>query len=186
MPVSRHDQPASRSPSTRSANLDRAAGRRELDGVREQVPHDLLQPIGSPATVASAGSSRHRHSDAAWPRPPAGATRSPRSTIAAGRVGRIVSRSLPATMRDMSSRSSMSVRLRPAGALDGVQGPLRVCAASSLPVAQHARPAEHGVQRRAKLVRQRGEELVLQPVGRLGLARLLIRPAQQRCVIVGQ
>ena len=40
--------------------------------------------------------------------------------------------------------------------------------ASTCP-AQDPRPAEHGVQRRAELVRERGEELVLQPVGRLRL-----------------
>ena len=37
------------------------------------------------------------------------------------------------------------------------------------PIAQHPGPAEHRVQRRPQFVGQRGEELVLERVGRLGL-----------------
>ena len=38
-----------------------------------------------------------------------------------------------------------------------------------VPVAQHRRPAENRVQRRSQLVRERRQELVLEPVGRLGV-----------------
>ena len=49
----------------------------------------------------------------------------------------------------------------------------RVVSASSLPDAQHVRPAHDRVERRAELVRERGEELVLEPVR---LLRLEVEP----------
>ena len=44
-------------------------------------------------------------------------------------------------------------------------------ASSALPERQQVRPAEDRVERRAQLVRQRGQELVLHPVDGLGVSR---------------
>ncbi len=38
-----------------------------------------------------------------------------------------------------------------------------------VPITQHRRPAEDGVQRRAQLVRERGKEFVFEPIGGFGL-----------------
>ena len=55
-------------------------------------------------------------------------------------------------------------RLRARVALDALEAafPRRLIGAGR---AQHPRPAEHRVQRRPQLVRQRGQEFVLQPIG---------------------
>ena len=64
------------------------------------------------------------------------------------------------------------LRLRARVAFDGVQRLLFLLGRQRARP-QHARPADHRVERRAQLVRQRREELVLRPVGRLGgLARV--------------
>ena len=46
-------------------------------------------------------------------------------------------------------------------------------------LAEHVRPAHDRVQRRAQLVRERGEEFVLQPVGALGFETGRLLAAQQ-------
>src|SRR5262249_40562402 len=52
--------------------------------------------------------------------------------------------------------------------------------------AQHAGPAHHGVERRAQLVREVGQKLVLGAVGGLGLlARLPLLDHQPRVVLLG-
>ena len=67
------------------------------------------------------------------------------------------------------------LRLRLRVALDGLEAARRACSASSPSRAQHRGPSEDRVERRAELVRERREELVLQPVGLLGLpARVLL------------
>ena len=77
-----------------------------------------------------------------------------------GCSGCMSSRSLPEMMRLMSSRSSMScVWTRALRSI--VSRPARSSSALRAGEAQHLRPAEDGVQRRAQLVRQRGQELVL-------------------------
>ena len=69
-------------------------------------------------------------------------------------------------------------RLHQRVALDDLQAPSRDPAASSEPAAQHVRPAEDRVERRAQLVRHDRQELVLHPAGGLRLP-----PRRQR---VGQ
>ena len=81
------------------------------------------------------------------------------------------SRSLPVTMRETSSRSSMSCACARGVALDDSRARAAPSLASSCRVPQHARPAEDGVERRAQLVRQGGEELVLGAVGVCSLPR---------------
>ena len=55
-------------------------------------------------------------------------------------------------------------------ALDDVERRLASCRAAASE-AQHARVAEHGVERRAEFVRQRRQEFVLQPAGLVGALR---------------
>ena len=74
------------------------------------------------------------------------------------------SRTVPATMREMSSRSSMSSAWRRALlAIDSRRAPAWLLV--QLPGPQHFRPAEHRVERRPQLMGDGGDELVLQPVG---------------------
>ena len=78
-------------------------------------------------------------------------------------------------MRETSSRSSMICALRPGVALDGLDGPLRPSAVVEAAAGSEPGPAEDGVERRAQLVRDGAQELVLEAVGLLGpAARLLL------------
>ncbi len=61
------------------------------------------------------------------------------------------------------------LRLRGGVALDGLQG-AAARGLVELAHAEQARPAQDGVERGAQLVRERGQELVLDPVDALGLA----------------
>ena len=79
-------------------------------------------------------------------------------------IGCTFSRSLPVVMRETSSRSSIELRLRLGVALDHLQAVARL-ARSSFSIAEQLRPAEDRVERRAQLVAERGEELVLDAVG---------------------
>ena len=82
--------------------------------------------------------------------------------------GASLSRSLPPMIRETSRMSSISCDCAMRVVLDDADGPLdhrRIALARR----QQVRPAEDRVERRAQLVRQRGEELVLQAVDRLGL-----------------
>ena len=107
------------------------------------------------------------------------------AVIGASGSGRSCNRSLPVTMRDTSSRSSMSSACcRALRSMISSASDRR--SSRTEPRPQHADPAEHDVQRSAELVRQRGEEFVLGPVGglRLGLAfaQRLLRRAQLELV----
>ena len=78
------------------------------------------------------------------------------------------SRSLPPMIRETSRMSSISCDCAMRVVADDADGPLdhrRVALARR----QQVRPAENRVQRRAQLVRQRGEELVLQAIDGLGV-----------------
>ena len=89
------------------AHVDAAPLGRELDAVREQVPHDLLQPRRI-ADDARAGPRRRRSRGArASRRPPGGRSRSASRTTSASSTGWGCSRKLPLTMRDTSRMSSM-------------------------------------------------------------------------------
>ncbi len=95
------------------------------------------------------------------------------------------SRSLPVMMRETSRRSEMSCAWE--RALRSIASSARrVVCSSTLPGAQHLGPAEHGVERRAQLVGEGGEELVLDAVGLLGLlARRLLAHQQARPLLLG-
>ena len=109
----------------------------------------------------------------------AASTTAPRSTE------RTSSRMLPVMMRETSSRSSMSCscafafrRMTSRAARDE--------RAVDTAVVEHARPAVDRVERRAQLVREHGEELVLAAVERLGLvARGLLAREQLRPLGLG-
>ena len=149
------------------------AARGELDRVGEQVQHHLLQPAG----VAHDGHRRGpagRPARRSWPPPPGARSpwRAPR--LRARSMGRGSRRSLPATMRETSRMSEMSCSctraLRPMTSIGAADGRF-----VGQPLAQDLGPAHDRVERRAQLVRQRGQELVLQAVHVLGLgARRLL------------
>ena len=125
------------------AHLDAAAGRRELDGVGDQVPHDLLQPI----RIAGDGAERRvestSHRDAAWPRPRAAATRSPPRRSAAGST--VAHRRAAACRRRCATRRAgpRSAATAPSRRARSRRAPRASASASSLPLREHARPAEH-------------------------------------------
>ena len=150
-------------PTRRTCVCTRAAARRELDGVRQQVPHRLLQPLAIAVDAGRAVLDHRLHAQplhlrrrldgaAPPPRPPR-----PRSTSSTS------SRSLPEMMRDRSSRSSISracaAALRTIASI-GLGGARRIGDAGLEDLA----PAHDGVDRRAQLVRERRQELVLGPV----------------------
>ena len=151
-------------------DVDAPARRRELDGVRQQVPEHLLQPLGvavharrpvvdvelEPMPLASAAGrtvSMRVADDARERRPAAGA-----------------GCSRPVIMRETSRTSAISCACALA-LRSTISSTLATRAGSTRACPQHRHPAEDGVERRPQLVRQRGEELVLQPVGLLGVAR---------------
>ena len=72
-------------------------------------------------------------------------------------------------MRETSSRSSMSCALRRARCARWSRARAPSSPRVELPAAQQLGPAEDRVERRAQLVREGGQELVLEPVGLLGL-----------------
>ena len=94
------------------------------------------------------------------------------------------SRSLPELMRLMSSRSSMSCAWTRA-LRSMVSRPARSSSALRLGDAQHLGPAEDGVQRRAQLVRERGEEVVLGVAHALGLGAGGALAVEQRLALRG-
>ena len=135
-----------------------------LIALRQQVPHHLLQAVGVAGDRAGAGVELERRARCPWPRPPG--ARLDRRLDDADQVdgARRRARSLPVMMRDTSSRSSMSWACSAA-----LRSIVSSAAARRVGVeaarAQQLRPAEDGVERRAQLVRQRGQELVLDAVG---------------------
>ena len=140
----------------------RPPARRELDRVREQVPDHLPQPIG----VADDAPGRRLLSATRARRP----SRRRRARLLERRVdhrrrARRAARSsasLPLMMRETSSRSSISSAC--ARALRSITSRPRaqhVRRRRTRPAAQHARPGEDRLERRAQLVRERREELVL-------------------------
>ena len=132
----------------RRATSTRAAARRELDGVGQQVPDHLLEPArGRPRP----GPPRRSIDDVERDRPSAsaaGRTRLERGVDDArrGRRGSTSSRSLPVMMRDTSSRSSMSCAC--ARALRSIASSARAPCRSRrcAPGAQQRDPAEDRVR----------------------------------------
>ena len=70
-------------------------------------------------------------------------------------------------------------------AVDGVEALLDVLVVE-LARAEQSRPADDGVERRPQLVRERGEELVLHPAGRLGLGSRILRALVQAGIVHSQ
>ena len=77
-------------------------------------------------------------------------------------------------MRDTSRMSAISCACDSRVAADDLQARSDAGRLDAL-VAQQRRPSEDGVERRAQLVRQRGEELVLEPVGALRVGACALR-----------
>lgn len=166
----------------RDANV--AAGGCELDRVRDEIPDDLLKPIRID------GDGRERRVEI-------------RRDVNSLRLGsrlqsmerRVHERLEPRGYRgqlELAGDDARDVeqvfdeaRLRPSGALDRLNRALRLDVVQ-LAAGEQPRPTEHGVERRAQFVGKRGKEIVLQPVGGLGLFRRLVRPPEQRFVIARQ
>ena len=152
--------------------------RRELDRVRQQIPDDLLQPRavaehGSIAAIAidddldALGVDRRLHDCDV-----------PLARSAADRPSVRSSRSLPDMMRATSSSSSISCACR--FALSRIAARRAVALRFvELAALQHVRPAEDRVQRRAQLVRDGREELILQPVRLFGAAARRVLALEQ-------
>ncbi len=133
----------------------------------EQVPEHLLQASGSPETVPACGSSTDAGARPSRP-PPAARNRALRWMMLARSARRTSRRSRPARMRFMSSRSSTICAC--ARALRAMTSrPSRTCARVRMLGEEHVRPPENRVERRAQLVGQRREEVVLQRAGSLQL-----------------
>ena len=141
----------------------------ELDGVGEQVPDDLLQAV----RVAGDGARRRvqhgLHADAL------GLGRRPHRVQSRLHHGREVHRPHVQAqlagddardVEDVGDELALGARVAVDG-LDGAQGGGGV----ELARAEHVRPAHHGVEGRAQLVGQGGQELVLGPVRRLRVAQ---------------
>ncbi len=148
-------------------HADPPAAGRELDGVRDQVPYDLLQPIGV----------------AGDPRRPGQRGLEPDLLGRGGRAQRVErlfddraqldGPDLEPQLAHHDARDVEHVphdlRLGLRVAVDDVDGarPLTFVELARL---QEVGPAHDRVERRAQLVRERGQELVLGPVGRLRVA----------------
>ena len=154
--------------------------RRELDGVGEQVPHHLLQAIRVAVEVARlvaqveddlellrfrrrADGIHRRQDDAAQ--------------VDATHLHAQLAGDDPRDVEDVVHQLRLDARV----AFDGLQRPPQLLLALQRAGAEHAGPAEDGVERRPQLVRDGGEELVLRAVRLLELrARLLLAQQQRR------
>ena len=113
-------------------DLDPSLPGGELDGVREEVPEDLLEPVGIPHDDGGARLEMARDLDPLASA--AGRTvvegrqqhRRPRSTA------RVSSRSFPAMIRERSSRSSMSWTWSLGIPLDALERPSSVASAAPI------------------------------------------------------
>ena len=149
------------------ANLHATVARRELHRVRNQVPHDLLQPIAIAHDRADARAEHRLHVDVL------ARGRRPNGVDAALDDRRQIHRAdVEADLAGDNARDVQEVfdepDLRHGVPFDGFQS-FHHHGGIDVLVTQRARPAEHGVQRRAQLVRERREEFVLDPVRVLGL-----------------
>ncbi len=155
---------------------DRAAARRELDGIRQHVPRRSAAP-----GPASPMISRGRVPSTVWiVMFLAGADGRDDVDRRGGRCHEIDGRrtrgaACRVTMRAMSSMSSISRAC--ATALRSMTSQrARHHLGSTFWPSRMLRPAEHRVQRRAQLVRQRGQELVLHAQRVFGGRRAPTRP----------
>jgi hypothetical protein len=126
----------------REPHLDRALARRELDGVREEVPEDLLETVGVAGDAARRVVEAHREADAARLGRRAHALG---RRLDDGREGDGARRQAELAGDDARHVEEVvdELRLRLRVALDGFErarGDLRV----ELLRAQELRPAQHG------------------------------------------
>ena len=177
-PLSRTVELARR-PRRRQRHVDASALRRELHGVREQVPDDLLQPVGVADHAHARASMSALDRRSAWP-----ARRRPdrrRSPLDDGRE--VDRRDVEPQLAGDDARDVEEVldeaHLRAGVALDAAERALARLRRSSGAARRICEPAEDRVERRAQLVRQRGEELVLEAV-RFLLAAQADRSARAR------
>ena len=149
-------------------HLHAAALRRELDGVAQQVPHDLLQAI------RIAGDRRGVEIDEQLKANPLGVGRWLHGL--GGGADDVAEIHGAERQPDLAGHDPLHVEdvrnellLALCVADDGLDGGL-VAFRRQPRILQHVRPAEDGVERRAQLVRERGEKLVLHAAGffRLG------------------
>ena len=169
------DDAASRCPRPRSPGgrrdrrlkVDAPAGRRELDRVGQQVPDACRRRSGSADRSGRSGGTDTCRVDALRRRRRRnafhGLVDDPRHARAAHRHTRTPAGE-PREVEEVVHEPRLGQRV----ALDHRQ---RVLDARlrHLPPQQHVRPPDDGVERGAELVRHGREELVLQPVGGLGL-----------------
>ena len=164
-------------------HVDLAAGLRELDGVGQHVRHRLLQAPRVAGDVTGARVEHHGEGDALAPG--AGAHRVGGRVDHRAQIHRVVADAEGAGegargVEDVLDQLGLGLRvardhLDPAGqrGLVGPAGP------------QDVGPAEHRVERGAQLVRHVGQELVLHPVGDLGLRPGRVLP-RERCPAIVQ
>ena len=167
-------------------DLDAARLRRELDGVGQQVPHAPAAGDRDRPTP-----DRRRGSTMVWMRTPlasaAGCTVATALSMTSGRSHRLH------VQPDLARDDARDVEHvlddlgQPVGvALEGLEAARRLVAGEHA-AAQQPRVADDRVQRRAQLVRQHREELVLHAVGVAALRRAAARsrarpPPTRRCL----
>ena len=144
-------------------DLDAAAARRELDGVAQQVPDDLLQP----ARIALDDCGRAEHFRSRTPLASA-------DGCAEGTASSMTDATRPLDVESQLSGHDAAdveqvvddLRLAPRVAVDDVNR--LVQRFGRLLLLEHADLAQNGVQGRSQLVRQRSDEIVLHASGALG------------------
>ena len=149
--------------------LDAAAPRRELDGVRQQVPHRLLQPLAIAVDTRGAVLDDGLDAQALHLR---GRLESS-STAADDHAAEVDELDVEAELAGDDPRQVEQVLdepgLRRGVADDGVDGVRRPRWIDDAGL-EHLAPAHDRVDRRAQLVRERRQELVLRPVRGPGFA----------------
>ena len=162
-------------------DVDLSSLGRELDGIRDQVPHDLLDAHAVTQAVACRRIKLHVN---VMPRASAAGrtTLTPALITSASSQGRMSTRSLPETMRDTSRTSSMSCTCALVLRSMTFESLLKMSRFGVF-VAQDAEPPDDGVQRRAHLVAQRGQKHVLGAVGRFGFPPRCLFASQQRLAV---
>ena len=149
------------------ADPDAAPLGRELHRVRQQVPDDLLHPIGVGGDDQRVVHRLDRDGDPLALR--GRRHRLDRRRHCLGDLGRAQAQRQLAADDARDVEDVLDQRgLRPRVALD--DGQAAVDLGRRVAPAQRLRPAEDRVQRRAQLVRDHGQELVLGAAGQLGLA----------------
>ncbi len=166
------------------ADLDPARPGGELDGVGEQVPDHLLQPVGVAEDRARQRADRDVEED------PLGVGRRAhgleRGVDDAAQLDRL---EVEPELAGDDARDVEQVvdQLRLERALRSIVSSARAPAAAiELAGAQHLHPAEDGVERGPQLVGEGGQELVLGAVGLLGLlARRLLEDEEAGPLLLG-